>query len=191
MQRSVLIRIMVVALVVAAGILVGQNLQRAPEPAAPPAGTFAPATPVATAFAVSTPSPTPEPTVAPTGPGRPTVETNRVIQTAINDRTAATLKRHMAATVQYAISATECCGPMARGAALAQLLRRIADDVPFDFSPTNPNNLTVRGMATTLADYQIGYSATGNRILGYRLNGSLQLDAIYEADGREFGIAGP
>lgn len=155
------------------GVLIGQNRQPVEELAGPPAETLEPATP--------RPSPSPE---SP-GPERPLADAHAVIQAAINARDTATLKQHMAETVTYAVSATECCGALPRGKALAQL-RGSLDAGPYDFSS---GNLRVRALATNLSDYHIGVAS--QEVLAYRLNTAQKIDAISTADLRLFGPAAP
>lgn len=171
----VVLAVVVVGLVaLGIGVLVGQNRQPAREPAGPPAVTPA--------------LETPEPSPSPEGPPRPTVETHRVIQEAINAGDVNTLKTHMADTVTYGIASTECCGDIPRGRALSQLRGSLGSG-PFDFSPTNSDVLRVREFATRLTDYLIGVG--GMNVLGYRLNAGLKIDAIYEADLGLFATPAP
>lgn len=162
-----LIVVIVVAVVLAIGILLGSVLK--------PAGPAASPTPAATRE---------PPRVTTEGPPRPAVDTHRLVQEAINAQDVNALKARMADTVQYVISATECCGPLPRGEALAQLRGRL-NEGPFDFSPTNPSVQTIRRLVTSLAEYAMGVSAS--RVLAYRLNDRLLIDAVYEADIRLFG----
>lgn len=180
-RTLVIILVIVAAVALALGVLLGRIFPPA-EPAVSPVPTL-PASPPPTFL--PTPVVSPAPTPVPEGPPRPTVETHRIIQGALNSGDVGTLKTHMAEGVTYSISATECCGILPRGQALAQLQGRL-DEAPFDFSPTNPTAQAVRQVATSLQGYAIGTG--GGRVLAYRLNARLLIDAVYEADLREFGI---
>lgn len=182
-QTLILVIVIVAVAMLGLGVFLGRGFgvplpEAEPTPEMLPEETLIPFTPTPLTAA-------PVPTTAVTGPPRPTVDTNRVIQEAINAGDANTLKTHMAETVTYAISATECCGNLPRGEALAQLTRRTKGK-QFDFSPTNPSVATIRTQATGLTGFTIGVG--GMDVLAYRLNPALKLDGISEADVREFGI---